>query len=245
MVIIYYKEVTSTMDIAHNYASKNFPHGTIILADIQTEGRGRLRRKWISPEGGLWFSIILYPSIPLKGKIDCLGILISVAVYKALDKFMKEKGILNFKWPNDIELNKKKVAGILLESVYENSEIKYIIAGVGINLFIEQSYFEKYNIDATSLKDLMLIEDKLIVLKEIRDHILSHMADFPENWDYVFRFYKSRFPYIGIMATNKINKKEVKIIDIEGDGSIILEEDKEIKKYSWGGISLEIKRITY
>lgn len=245
MVIIYYKQVTSTMDIAHDYASKNFPHGTIILADIQTEGRGRLRRKWISPEGGLWFSIILYPSIYLKKKIDCLGILISVAVYKALDIFLKEKDILNFKWPNDLELNKKKVAGILLESIYENNEIKYIIAGVGINLFVEQSYFQKYDIDATSLKDLVLVEDKLIILKEIRNQILSHIADYPDNWDYVFQFYKSRFPYIGSNAVNRLNGKEVKIVDIDDNGSIILEEENKIKKYPWGGISLEIKRITY
>jgi len=104
---------------------KEAPEGTVVLADVQTAGKGRMGRNWHSPEGGLWMSVLLNQSddclIPLTG---------GVAVCEAFEPY--DVG-LEIKWPNDILLNRKKVAGILTEIVDERA-----ILGIGINLNVQQ-----------------------------------------------------------------------------------------------------------
>ncbi len=241
--IFYYKEVSSTMDIAHEFARKGFPDGTVIVAEKQTKGRGRNKNNWHSPEGGLWFSIILYPSSYINNKLDFIGILISTSIVKALERFMDNK-ILNFKWPNDIELNGKKVAGILLEGVWKMETLQYIIVGAGINLFVDPYYFIEKNLNATSLLHHLKTRDKFLILNSIIEEILIDLEHFPENWERTFNFYYERFPYRNFYAKKKQDNKLVKILDITKDGNIILEEEG-IKIYPWGGVSLEIERSSH
>ncbi len=119
--VYFYKEVTSTMDIAKNLIKEN--KEGIVVAEIQTEGRGRYGRKWLSPEGGLYFSFVLK-----KSKItDFLSEIISLSLVETMKNF----GIENckIKFPNDIIINEKKICGILIEKIDE-----FYIAGIGINV---------------------------------------------------------------------------------------------------------------
>lgn len=240
--ILSFRKVTSTMDISHRLAQKGYSNGTIIIADIQTSGRGRLGRKWLSPLGGLWFSFILYPDEELFKNLGFLSILVSVSVCLALEKFLKVK--LSFKWPNDIELNGKKIAGILFENVYEKN-LKYVICGIGINLLIDHDNINSYNLNASSLRDYLYLKNKRIIFLEVIKMISKNLKDYPQNWKEVFSYYKKNFPYIGQVMVKKTTNIKVKIIDIDEEGSIFIDEDGVIKKYCWGGISLETEGISY
>jgi len=105
------------------------PHGTVVVAAMQTRGRGRFGRVWHSPEGGLWFSVLFKPRKLLKPHFFTRAC--SVAVVRALKKFGIESRL---KWPNDVYCDGKKIAGILTESVFEEDALRAIIVGIGINV---------------------------------------------------------------------------------------------------------------
>ncbi|WP_110927637.1 biotin--[acetyl-CoA-carboxylase] ligase [Bacillus massiliglaciei] len=130
---IHYEEtVDSTQKIAHQLATDGAPEGTIVLAEEQTGGKGRLMRPWHSPKySGIWMSTILRPQIAIH-QAPQLTLLAAVAVVKAV----KEVSGLqpHIKWPNDLLLNKKKITGILTEMQAESDQIHSVIIGIGINV---------------------------------------------------------------------------------------------------------------
>jgi len=123
--------VSSTNDYAKTLAKKGEPEGSLIIADKQTGGRGRKQRKWISPEKGLWFSLILRPKLtPNDAMLTTMCA--ACAVTKAISELTTLKP--RIKWPNDILINGKKVCGILTELSAEIDEITYLIIGIGLNV---------------------------------------------------------------------------------------------------------------
>lgn len=130
---VHYEEsVESTQKIAHLLAYEGAPEGTVIIAEEQLSGRGRMDRKWHSPKyTGIWMSIILRPSIPLP-KAPQLTLLAAVAIVQAIEDLT---GLLpEIKWPNDILIKGKKVTGILTELEAEADRINSIIIGIGMNV---------------------------------------------------------------------------------------------------------------
>lgn len=130
---IHYEEsVESTQKIAHKLASQGVPEGTVVIADEQRSGKGRMNRNWHSPKyTGIWMSLILKPNIPLT-KAPQLTLLTAVAVVQAMEEIT---GLTpGIKWPNDILIDGKKVTGILTELQAEADRIHSIIIGVGINV---------------------------------------------------------------------------------------------------------------
>lgn len=130
---IHYEEtVDSTQKIAHQLASEGVPEGTVILAEEQLSGRGRMDRKWHSPKyTGIWMSLILRPNILLT-KAPQLTLLTAVSVVQAIEELTSLTP--EIKWPNDILINGKKVTGILTELQAEADRIHSIIVGIGINV---------------------------------------------------------------------------------------------------------------
>jgi BirA family transcriptional regulator, biotin operon repressor / biotin---[acetyl-CoA-carboxylase] ligase len=130
---VHYEEsVESTQKIAHLLAYEDAPEGTVIIAEEQLSGRGRMDRKWHSPKyTGIWMSIILRPNIPLT-KAPQLTLLAAVAIVQAIEDLT---GLLpEIKWPNDILIKGKKVTGILTELEAEADRINSIIIGIGMNV---------------------------------------------------------------------------------------------------------------
>jgi BirA family transcriptional regulator, biotin operon repressor / biotin---[acetyl-CoA-carboxylase] ligase len=115
-------------------ADKSPLNGTVILAEQQLKGRGTLERKWISPRGGIWLSVILRPRIPPE-KISFLGLVAALAVCDTII----EKTMLfpKIKWPNDIFLNHKKVSGILIDAATRGIKVEYAVVGIGINANVD------------------------------------------------------------------------------------------------------------
>ena len=132
--IYYLEETDSTQNFALQIAQNKKENGTIIIAQKQTGGKGRLNRKWISPKGGIWFSIILHPNFTIEESI-LLPIVTAIALSNAIQKSLKIK--TNVKWPNDITLKRKKVAGIIIDASFQSNVIENIIIGVGINYKIK------------------------------------------------------------------------------------------------------------
>jgi BirA family transcriptional regulator, biotin operon repressor / biotin---[acetyl-CoA-carboxylase] ligase len=147
--VLIYEEVTSTNDVAHNLEKEDAPSGTVIIANKQTKGRGRLNRYWLMMEGDVALSLILRPPY-LPNNEGLLPMMPALAMTKALSKFSLEAKI---KWPNDIVVagpkshsylgNFQKLGGILIENVFCQSHLKASIIGLGLNVVNNPSLYEQ------------------------------------------------------------------------------------------------------
>ncbi len=128
----YYDEIESTNLEARTLAVDGAPEGTVVIAESQTGGRGRLGRRWISPAGkGLLFSTLLRPAIPM-ADAHLLTLVAAVASAEAIEE---QSGVgVAIKWPNDLYVADRKVGGILLEVSGEQDEVDWVVVGVGINV---------------------------------------------------------------------------------------------------------------
>ncbi len=144
--VIYYPSLTSTMDIARRQAQRGAAEGTVVLAEEQTAGRGRIKRAWLSPKGNIALSIILHPSSVY---LSPLIMVASLAVVHCIEKVGGLKS--QIKWPNDVLVNEKKVCGILIESDVRGNIVDHAIIGIGINVNLKSSDFPEVSPIATSL----------------------------------------------------------------------------------------------
>lgn len=122
---------TSTLDIAHKKAGAGCPAGTLIVADKQTAGRGRTGAKWTSPAAtGIWMTLVERPT-DISG-LDVLSLRIGLRAARALDRFAPEP--VRLKWPNDLFVEGRKLAGILIETRWRESRLDWVAIGVGVNV---------------------------------------------------------------------------------------------------------------
>ena len=145
--IHYFPEIDSTMDAARELAKEGAEEGTIVIAEVQTRGRGRLSREWLSPEGGIYFTVILRPRIS-PAYAPRINLMAAVAVAATIRKLFGLKAEL--KWPNDVLVAGKKVCGILAEMDAEMDVVNFVNVGIGINA---NTPVPKFNKTATSLSD--------------------------------------------------------------------------------------------
>ena len=144
--IRFFQQLTSTMDQARLYADSSIDEGTVVIAEFQRSSRGRLGRTWISKPGNLYLSVVLYPD---QVALPLIGIIAALAVKKSI---LKTTGVHpDIKWPNDILVHGRKVAGILVESTIIADQIKYAIVGIGINISLKQEDLGELVTGATSL----------------------------------------------------------------------------------------------
>ncbi len=137
--VIYYDSIESTNKEGKKIAVKS-DEGLVIIGEEQTQGRGRMGRGWVSPKGkGVWMTLVLKPKInPLDSRK--ISLIASAAVVKAMENLGIEGQL---KWPNDILINRKKIAGILTEINCEIDLVNYILVGIGINVNLDKEDFPK------------------------------------------------------------------------------------------------------
>jgi BirA family biotin operon repressor/biotin-[acetyl-CoA-carboxylase] ligase len=152
-------------------AYEDVPEGTVIIAEEQTTGRGRMDRKWYSPKyTGIWMSLILRPNIPLT-KAPQLTLLAAVAIVQAIEEMTDLTP--EIKWPNDILINGKKITGILTELQAEADRINSVIIGIGMN--VNQSK-EDFPSDIQNIATSLLIEKgKTISRADLIRGIFTHL----------------------------------------------------------------------
>jgi BirA family transcriptional regulator, biotin operon repressor / biotin---[acetyl-CoA-carboxylase] ligase len=146
--LYHFHTIGSTMDAARDLIENGAGEGTIVVAESQSNGRGRLGREWFSPQGGIYFTLILKPQIA-PAYAPRLNLMASVAVAKTLRRLL---GLdVRLKWPNDVLIEGRKVCGILAEMKAEVDALKYVTIGVGINANLS---IAKYGTKVASLKEL-------------------------------------------------------------------------------------------
>lgn len=175
--IIYFDSIDSTNNKAKELAFAGEMEGTIVIAEEQTSGRGRLGRQFVSPKyKGIWMSLILRPEIdPIYiSRITLIG---AAAVNLAISDIGIETYI---KWPNDIVLHNKKVSGILTEMSAELNQTNYVVVGIGINVNIEENEFPE------DLKDkataLISVAGEKILRKKLAALVLNHFEELYEEF---------------------------------------------------------------
>lgn len=158
--IHHFKSLTSTQDKAKEFSKRGLSN-LVVIAYIQTKGRGRFKRKWYSGKGGLWMSILLKPK-NVKN-LQYLTFAAAISVVKSIEKTSNLK--TNIKWPNDVHYKGKKLCGILTEGVFGKEN--FVIVGIGLN--VNQNKFNKEikNI-ATSLR---IIKHKIFDIKKLAKNI--------------------------------------------------------------------------
>jgi BirA family biotin operon repressor/biotin-[acetyl-CoA-carboxylase] ligase len=234
---IYSDEVESTNSVL--LTSKEFnQNGTVLLAEHQTKGRGRKDRTWISNAGqNLTFSILMKDDFKDQ-KINLINLGSSVVVAQALENLFQLD--VELKWPNDVLVAKKKIAGILLESTSKGNKINRVVIGIGIN--VNQPNFPgKFDIQPTSIRK----EFKSIVSRErLLSEILNLFEDMVESWkkepDKILSDWRNRCKMIG-ERIKIIEEEKVKtgiFIDIDEHGFIELKIADKIEKIHFGDVSL-------
>ncbi len=173
--VIYYPRLPSTMEAARQEAKQGAAEGTVVIAGEQTAGRGRLKRAWLSPEGSIALSIILRPGLAC---LPSLIMVASLAVVHAIEKVTGLKPLV--KWPNDVLVDGRKVAGILIESRVRGKIVDFSIIGIGINANLRLADFPALSPFATSLSDELGREvSPLSVIRRLLVEIEGLYRDLP------------------------------------------------------------------
>ncbi|HJT84329.1 MAG TPA: biotin--[acetyl-CoA-carboxylase] ligase [Nitrososphaeraceae archaeon] len=253
--IIHYKMISSTQDLAISLAEAGTPNenGTVIISDEQNGGRGRGNKEWVSLKGGIWISLIIKPIIPVK-RINLLSLLPTISVCEVINELFNLE--TRIKWPNDIVIDNKKIAGILIDSSIKNDIINYIVIGIGINLNVEVKLINSYlkhtvglaqKITSIHNETSVRSGDRLILLKKLLERIEYYLILAQNNIENtkLIQIYKQLSNTIGksIYVYSHENKKySAFAYDIDNDCSLLIKkEDKNREKIYFGEISIREK----
>ena len=241
--VYYFDSIDSTQNFAMEIASNDKENGTVIISKKQTMGRGRMKRKWKSPTGGIWMSIIIHPKFDVS-YTTLVPIATSLALCMAIEKILKIKPEL--KWPNDVTLKGKKVAGVLVDTSIISNEIENVVLGIGINFKIKP-----HELASTIKKTPNFYGVTTLVKKNERALPLVHQ--FLYELENVFQLINSRrikkiksewtkrSSTIGrnvsiITSEGNVNGKAVKI---DSDGALIISKGKKAEKILVGDITYD------
>lgn len=234
-----FDEQDSTQDYANTLPHIESVHGTIVIARKQKRGKGRMERSWISPEGGLWMSIIFRPEFSVNNIIftQFIG---ALAIAEAIMEITNIRCTL--KWPNDVLINEKKVCGILVD-VHLESKDKVIVMGVGLNANIETSSVNDNltdnSIKATSLKkeygnDIDLVHLTKAIIDRI-EYYYYNLLSTGKTLE-IIDLWKKNSDIIGKrgIVYDGHDKVVGKVIDIDKDGSLLMKlDDSSIKRVTF------------
>jgi BirA family biotin operon repressor/biotin-[acetyl-CoA-carboxylase] ligase len=220
--VVYLEQTASTNDVARELAEAGEPEGTLIIADEQTAGRGRLGRAWIAPScSSILMSLILRPNLA-PAHIARVTMAVSLG---ACDAIYTETGLnARIKWPNDILLNEKKCAGILSEASTVGDQVEYVIVGLGMNVNFSAATIPNIPADATTLADELnkpvaresLVQAILRATEPYYAHLNSG-RDLRDAW-------KSRLAMLGqhVRAQTAHGIEEGIAEDVDSDGALIV-----------------------
>ncbi len=224
--LYYYDEIGSTNDEAFRLGLAGAPEGTVLIADQQSAGRGRMQRIWHSPPGAnIYTSIILRPSFdPLRA--GQISIAAGVAVAETLNSICKGNAAL--KWPNDVLIAGKKVCGILAQMKMTNRTVDFVVVGIGINVNITMDQFPK---DIREIATSMAIEtgqeiSRLNLIIRLYENMAKWYKDLCRNGiGSVKERWLGLSPMIGQTVSVSFGEEKAsgKALGLCDDGSLMLE----------------------
>lgn len=240
--VFFKHKVSSTNEWAKELAKLGAQEGTVAVAETQTAGHGRLNREWISPEGGLWFSIILRPKA-LASKAIQLVFVVGVAVAEVLRRRFRVK--VETKWPNDVLVNGKKVCGILVEMNTTREEVNYVVTGIGIN-----ANFDVRKVLPRQLREVATsLENELgrkIRLEKLFNALLENLERTYDLYTVkgftpVLQIWKKYANFLGhkVEVSNQEEKITGLALDVDDEGALVLKlEDGRARRVFIGDVSL-------
>jgi len=236
---IYCDEIISTNSELLSNKQLYKKSGTVLLAEKQLKGKGRKDRTWQSAKGlNLTFSILLKKDIAAALNVNHLNLVASLAVALAIENLYQLRTEL--KWPNDVLINGKKVAGILIETNIKGSNIERVVIGIGINL--NQLVFQgEYNFPPTSLKlETGVNVERETILAEVLNIFEELMINLKKEPGSILADWRSKCKMIGdkITITDGEQSKKGIFYDIDDDGYLLLKRNDVIEKIHFGDVSL-------
>jgi BirA family biotin operon repressor/biotin-[acetyl-CoA-carboxylase] ligase len=238
-----FEQTTSTNDVIEKLARDGVKEGAVVFAESQTKGRGRLGRKWISPERkGLWFSVLLRPDLRPQEATQ-----LTVASATALRRAIQSETGLHpeIKWPNDILIGGKKVAGILTELSAELDRVRHVILGIGVDVNLGAGEFPpELRKLATSLK---IESGRAISRAELATAILRELdADYARicggGFAEVADEWQEHCKTIGRQVTIQIGERRIRgrAESLDDDGALLLRTDHgRLERITGGDVTLE------
>jgi len=237
--IFFHVSLDSTNTVAKELAEKGEPHGTVVVAETQNRGKGRLGRIWYSPPGGLWFSIILRPKI--QNLIPAhLTFMSGLAVIQAARKAGIEATL---RWPNDIYVGNKKVGGILTETKTNGTEFQYFVIGIGLNVNVQPSDFPaELREEATSFLEIkkepvsraIILGNILIAWEKLLNEIYPKQGFAP-----ILKVWKKYASFLGsqVRVDTSTGSLEGEAVDVTVTGALCVQDiDGIIHEVSSGDV---------
>ncbi len=228
--VFHFQELESTMDQAKLLAKSNAPHLSVVIAENQTLGRGRLSRKWVSSKGGLWFTLILKPQIP-----PVLSYIYNFAASLCLSRTLNRLFDLDVKvkWPNDLLLNGQKLAGLLSEMETKGDMAEFINIGIGLNV---NNTPRQHEPRAVSIRDIL---DRTVSRRLILQTFLSDFEDQIRTVDCetIIGLWKEQTSTIGSRVRIETFGEvfEGLAVDVDESGALMIQDKSdEIKKIIYG-----------
>lgn len=250
--IIYYEDVTSTQDVALRLAEDG-KDSTLVVAEMQSKGRGRLSRRWISPYGGVWFSLITKPRVSVRNA-TLLSLATALAVCNTINNNFNIPA--RIKWPNDVVTNYRKVAGILIDMSVEHDIIDYCVIGIGINANLSIESIESmmsdedrgyYYYGSTSLMHEMgRAVDRLKFVASLLKELESIYSKLSYK-DEILASIRAMMLF-GPVSIIEGEGKDVKTrdgvaVDVDGDGSLLVKTDEGLERITSGYVHIRYDKI--
>ncbi|HEX5457439.1 MAG TPA: biotin--[acetyl-CoA-carboxylase] ligase [Candidatus Nitrosotalea sp.] len=241
--IYYFDTIDSTQNFALELAQKPHENGSVVVAKKQTRGRGRLGRKWVSPKGGIWLSILLRPNFE-PSYTSLFPMLASLALSVAIEKTLHIK--TGLKWPNDLTIDGDKVAGILIDASIQSNLIDYLVIGVGINFKVKPGKItkeikgQKYGIATLVKQDgkenpVRLMQQFLLELEHGYNDVIS------DKTGYIRKEWMKRSTTIGknVTVSSSTGMQKGKAVGIDKTGALLLSSRGKILRVLAGDISYQ------
>ncbi|MDB5226056.1 MAG: biotin biosynthesis protein BioC [Bacteroidota bacterium] len=242
--LIYLPTVDSTNSYAKDYITKTSPiDGTVILADEQLQGRGQSGNKWTSEANkNLTFSIIYQTGFLRATDQFYLNMAVSLGILSMVHSqwsiLKRESPGAFIKWPNDIYVDSKKIAGILIENTISGVQLKHSVIGIGLN--VNQEVFSN-DLNATSLRLLLQKElDRNEILNELLSSIEKYYLQLKERkFESLKQEYLENLYHFNVVAEFKKNGENFmgKIIDITESGKLVMEIESGVEEFNFKEIS--------
>ncbi len=231
-------ECTSTSEVANKLAVEGASHGEAVIAEKQTAGRGRRGRNWVSPPGkNLYLSLVLRPDLAPKNAPE-LTFVAAVATAEALNEFGVDAQI---KWPNDLEFDGKKIAGILTELIADNDKVQAVILGIGINLNMDRDDFPKELRETAS--SVKLITGKKVVRASFVAALLARLEHWydlyiEEGFGPVSSRWRDLTSTLGEQVRVRMDNREIEGIaqDLDDNGALLVAVGDKVERVIAGDV---------
>ena len=217
--LIHLESVESTMKSIKNFIGTQ---NICMIADEQTSGIGRRGNKWVSPKGNIYISFLIKYDLPIENHF-LFSAFTANSIIKFLSKYIDEN--INIKWPNDIIVNNKKIAGIMTEIVEHNNN-KYIIIGIGINILTSPKIKDYKTCSLKDYKDNLKYENVLINF--IESYFNEYEMIKKKNYDQILNLFKTKMSYFGSKINILLPSGDIKnflLKNLNLDGSLLVEID--------------------